>query len=64
MGQLQSKLRYEFQLIDPIRVTYQKKNYILSSTSLTGSYPIDAIFVSPQLQHVTRGEWIQVEKRI
>ena len=64
MGQLQSQLIYECQLIDPIWSTYQKKNAILPSTSLTGSNPIDAIFVSPQLCDITRGGWIQVEESI
>ena len=64
MGQLQSQLIYECQLVDPIRSTYQKKDTILPSTSLTDSNPIDAIFVSPQLRDITRGGWIQVEKSI
>jgi len=55
MGQLQSKLSYECQLIDPIRAIYQKKKTRLPPTSLTGSVPIDSIFVSSQLQDITRG---------
>ena len=64
MGQLQSKLCYECQLIDPIRAIYQKKKTSLPPTSLTGSVPIDSIFVSTQLQDITRGGWIQIEKSI
>ena len=64
MGQLQTKLKYECQLVDPIRNIYQNDGDTLPSTSLTGSYPIDAIFVSPQLQQIVRGGWIQVEKSI
>ena len=64
MGQLQSQLVYDCKLIDPIRSIYQKDTTILPSTSLTGSNPIDAIFVSPQLQDIVRGGWIQVEKSI
>ena len=64
MGQLQSLLTYECQLVDPIRSTYQKKDTMLPSTSLTGSNPIDAIFVSSQLRDITRGGWIKVEKSI
>ena len=64
MGQLQTQLLYECQLVDPIRSTYQQKNTILPPTSLTGSNPIDSIFVSPQLRNIIRGGWIQVEKSI
>ena len=64
MGQLQSQLIYECQLVDPIRSIYQKDNTTLPPTSLTGSNPIDSIFVSPQLQDIVRGGWIQVEKSI
>jgi len=66
MGQLQSQLVYDCQLVvDPIRSIYQKDTSILPPpTSLTGSDPIDAIFVSPQLQDIVRGGWIQVEKSI
>ena len=62
MGQLQTKLKYECQLIDPIQNMYQKEKNSLPSTSLTGSFLIDAIFVSPQIQNITRGGWIEVEK--
>jgi len=55
MGQLQTKLCYECNLIDPIRAMYKKNNTILPATSLTGSVPIDSIFVYPQLQKITRG---------
>ena len=64
MGQLQSRLVYECQSIDPICNMYQKKKSTLPATSLTGKFPIDAIFVSPRLQHITQGGWIQVEKSI
>jgi len=43
---------------------YQKNDTMLPPTSLTGSVPIDAIFVSPQLQEITRGGWIQIENII
>ena len=64
MGQLQTKLCYECNLIDPIRAMYKKNNTILPATSLTGSVPIDSIFVSPQLQKITRGGWIRIEDSV
>ena len=64
MGQLQTKLCYECQLVDPIRKIYSKKNTTLPSTSLTGSVPIDSIFVSPQLENITRGGWLKIEESV
>ena len=43
MGQLQSRLVYECQLFDPISNMYKNKKSTLPSTSLTGSFPIDAV---------------------
>ena len=64
MGALQTKLRFECQLVYPIREMYSKKNQILPPTSLTGSVPIDSIFVSPNMKNIVRGGWIQVEKSV
>jgi len=64
MGALQTKLRFECQLVDPIREMYSKKHQILPPTSLTGSVPIDSIFVSSNMKDIIRGGWIQVEKSI
>ena len=64
MGQLQTKLRFECRLIDPIRKIYSKKDTVLPPTSLTGSVPIDSIFVSPQLENITRGGWLKIEDSI
>ena len=55
MGQLQTKLCYECNLIDPIRAMYKKNNTII---------PIYSIFVSPQLQKITRGGWIRIEDSV
>ena len=49
MGQLKSKLVYEYQLIDPICNMYKNKKDTLPFTSLRKRYLIDAIFVSMQL---------------
>ena len=64
MGPLQTMLKYECQLIDPIRQRYAKKNQPLPATSLTGSKPIDSIFVSTSFQNIIRGGWIRVEDSI
>ena len=64
MGPLQTMLKYECQLIDPIRERYQKKDQTLPATSLTGSCPIDSIFVSASLQNIVRGGWIRLEDSI
>ena len=64
MGQLQTKLCYECNLVDPIRKIYSTSNSTLPPTSLTGSVPIDGIFVSPQIEHITRGGWLKIENSI
>ena len=64
MGPLQTMLKYECQLIDPICQRYAMKNQQLPATSLTGSKPIDSIFVSASLQNIIRGGWIRVEDSI
>jgi len=64
MGPLQTMLKYECQLIDPIRQRYAKKNQQLPATSLTGSKPIDSIFVSASFQNIIRGGWIRVKDSI
>ena len=58
---MQTELSYEYNLIDPICNIYNRKDNILPPTSLTGRVPIDSIFVSPQLQNITRGGWINIE---
>ena len=63
-GPFQTILKYECQLVDPIRTIHQKRNEKLPPTSLTGSFPIDSIFVSPQLQNITRGGWIKIEDSV
>ena len=64
MGHLQTKLLYECDLIDPIRNLYSNNNTTLPPTSLTGSVPIDSIFVSQNLQHISKGGWIRIEESI
>jgi len=65
MGALQMKLRFECQLVDPIKKMYSKKNQIHPPTSLTGIIPIDSIFVSSNMKNVVHGGWrIQVEKSL
>ena len=64
MGPLQTMLKHECQLIDPIRQRYAKKGQSLPATSLTGSKPIDSIFVSASLQNIIRGGWIRLEDSI
>ena len=64
MGPFQTMLKYECQLVDPIRERYQKKDQQLPATSLTGSKPIDSIFVSASLQNIVRGGWIKLEDSI
>ena len=64
MGPLQTMLLHECQLIDPIRNRFHNKNHPLPATSLTGSAPIDSIFVSPSLQNITRGGWLKIEDSI
>ena len=64
MGPLQHMLTTKCQLVDPIRAIHQQNCTSLPSTSLTGSYPIDGIFVSRNLQHITRGGWLTLEDSI
>ena len=65
MGQLQKKLCYECNLVDPIRKIYAKRNSTLPPTSLTtGSVPIDIIFVSLQLENISRGGLHGIENSI
>ena len=64
MGPLQNMLLNRCQLTDPIRTIYGKHCTSLPSTSLTGSYPIDGIFVSRTLQNITRGGWLTFEESI
>jgi len=67
MSQLQTKLCYECHLIDPIHAVYKNDTTILPATLLTGIVLIDSIFVSPQLQKITRGGgggWIQIEDSV
>ena len=52
MGPIQSAICHECQLIDPIREIHHKSKSKLPPTSLTGSVPIDGIFVSPQLRNI------------
>lgn len=59
LGPLQKAMLHECNLIDPIRLAYQGTNTKLPPTSLTGSCPIDSIFVSKQLQHINRGGWLK-----
>ena len=63
-GPLQSLLLHDCQLIDPIREIHANPKTSLPATSLTGSVPIDSIFVSPQLRNITRGGWIRIEESI
>ena len=64
MGPIQSALCYECQLIDPIREIHHKSKSKLPPTSLTGSVPIDGIFVSPQLRNISKGGWISISESI
>ena len=64
MGPLQSAFKYECQLIDPIREMHHDGKSILPPTSLTGSVPIDGIFVSPALQHISKGGWMSIDESI
>ena len=64
MGPLQNMLTNKCRLIDPIRTIHQIPCTSLPSTSLTGSYPIDGIFVSRTLQNITRGGWLTLEDSI
>ena len=64
MGPIQSALLYECQLIDPIRAIYHDNKSKLPPTSLTGSVPIDAIFVSPQLRNIAKGGWISIGESV
>ena len=59
MGPLHNALVRECRLIDPIRLAYQNNNDTLPATSSTGSVPIDSIFVSQQLRHISRGGWLK-----
>ena len=38
--------------------------HIFRVYEVTGSFPIDSIFVSPQLQNITRGGWIKIEDSV
>ena len=64
MGPLQSALKYECQLIDPIRELHHDGESELPPTSLTGSVPIDGIFVSPALQHISKGGWMSIDDSV
>ena len=59
LGPLHSALLRECRLVDPIRLAYQNAHTSLPATSSTGSVPIDSIFVSQQLRHITRGGWLK-----
>ena len=59
LGPLHVALLRECRLIDPIRFAYQHDTDSLPATSSTGSVPIDAIFVSHQIKHITRGGWLK-----
>ena len=58
-GPLHKSLLHECKLIDPIRLAYQTESCSLPPTSLTGSVPIDSIFVSQQLRHIQQGGWLK-----
>ena len=64
MGPIQSALLYECQLTGPIRAIYHDNKSKLPPTSLTGSVPIDAIFVSPQLRSIAKGGWISISESV
>ena len=64
MGSMQNMLTTKCQLTGSIRTIHQKHCISLPSTSLTGSYPIDGIFVSRTLQNITRGGWLTLEDSI
>lgn len=60
MKDLQTHLTSEpISLIDPIRYKYPISGPFPPTTS-TGSYPIDSIFVSPQLNDIVRGGWLEI----
>ena len=60
MKDLQSHLISEpLSLVDPIRSKYASNNPLPPTTN-TGSYPIDSIFVSPQLSDIVRGGWLEL----
>ena len=46
-------------LIDPIRAKYHITSP-LPPTTTTGSYPIDGIFVSPELMDIICGGWLEL----
>ena len=62
MGPLQPILSHECQLIDLICEIHHTPGTPLPSTSLTGSAPIDSIFVLPELDHITCGGWLKLKK--
>ena len=64
MGPLQSAIKYECQLIDPVRELHHDGKSELPPTSLTGSAPIDGIFVSPALQHISKGGWMSIDESV
>ena len=64
MGPLQYAVKYEYQLIDTIRELHHNGISKLPPTSLTGSVPIDGIFVSSQLRHIAKGCWISINESI
>ena len=47
-------------LIDPIRLKYDEGQQLPPTTD-KGSYPIDAIFVSPNLVHIDAGGWLPIQ---
>ena len=60
MGPLQSAFKYECQLIDPIGELHHDGISKIPPTSLTGSVPIDGIFVSYLLRYIVKGGWIGI----
>ena len=51
----------DLNLAEPIRAKYQQLDR-LPPTNNTGSKPIDSIFVSPDLMHISRGGWLEFGK--
>lgn len=57
---LQSHLISEpLNLVDPIRQKYPSTTALPPTTTM-GSYPIDSIFVSPELTNIIRGGWLEL----
>ena len=60
MHALQQQLTYEpLYLIDPIRLRHGDLENLPPTTD-KGSYPIDSIFVSPDLVNIEAGGWLQI----